>query len=309
MTAVAVRQSSPINEFMQADIDAVLAQIRRLESVPDVREARARVEAMKAWAKAHQQIKAVRLDLLRMEVAALVRVVELGGVDSLPSSERKAARWLAEMTPADRDKLLTESGTATTATGMCRAVWNAEELAKHRRERFTQGMAFATAPSAPSDERVIEDRKRHVIGVAAALGRIVDEHTAEGSPFTVEQVAEELIGEAGLSAFDADDALRGGIRSVVRDAIQKAPVESLDGTVLPRTITVRDEDGIFVRIPTPTATIAHLDECIAMRQEQLAQDAAAIERLAAARERLMEIPGATTTSRIGALVAKSITDA
>lgn len=287
------------------------AAIRSAATVGEAREARARIEAIKAWAKVHGRTKDLRLDLLRLEVEALVRLAELDGLDGLSSMERRAATYLAGLTEAERDELIGRRGTFTTASGMCSAMWREEELERSARMSRVRGRHFAERPEAPTDvydEAAIESARAYVHGVSAVLGNVLSTYTSTGGPFTIADVAEQIVEEAANGAVASDDpALMDGIREVVREAIRKGPVGSLDGTVIPRLITARLDDGSFVRVPVENATMAHLDDMITLRREQLAQDRAALDRLEAFAGKVRRLPGGTLpTSRIGALIAASL---
>jgi hypothetical protein len=115
---------------------------------------------------------------------------------------------------------------------------------------------------------------------SGALGALVNAYTSNGVQFTVAEIAEEIIAEASLPDESvADEAIRRGVYEVARLAVMKSPPSVLRGTTIPRLITVRTEDGKYVRIPVQNATVGHLSDMIAMRREQLAQDQAALQKL------------------------------
>lgn len=298
MTAVAIRPTG-------ADLDTLLDSLRQASSLGDLTEMRARIEAARAWAKVHNQVKEMRLDLLKVEVEALVRVVDLGGLDTLPARDRRAASHLASLTPAERSALVEASGNATTAAGMCRTVWMEQELAEERAANRTRGIRFAERPTAPNGDLVAIARAR-VADVSAVLANVVESHADTAGPtFTVDQMADEVINEAALGD-DLDPAVKEGVREVCRRALRQAPVVEIDGTRLPRVVTARDEAGNYIRIPVENALLSHFDDMRAMRLEQIQQDQAALEVLDGMAQKLRQIPGADDASRIGDLVAKSL---
>lgn len=287
-----------------ADLTSAIRAAVRIE---DVSEARARIEAVKAWAKVHGKTKDMRLDLLRLEVEALVRLVELDGLDTLTPAERKAARHLASLTSDERDELITRRGTFTTASGMCAAMWREEHLERQLDLSRRRGREFASSPGR-SAEYDPEEGRDAAHSIANVLGGLLDVYTNEGQPFTTSEIADHIISEAAQGdAVEEDAALLQGVREVVREAIRKAPALSIDGTVLPRLVTARTDEGQHVRVPVEFATMAHLADMIAMRREQLEQDRKALERLQAIEKKLQGMPGGSVpTTRIGALVAASV---
>lgn len=286
-------------------LGGLLDQVRSMADVGDLHEVRARAEAVKAWAKVHGHVRDVRMDLLKVEVEALVRIVQLGGVDTLPSKDRRAAEWLAQMTADERASLIAKSGSATTATGMCRSVWNEDELAQRRTAMREAGIALADLPDRMT-EGELRDARTRVADVAAVLNDLIDQYGSDSEEFTTEDMADALIEEAAIGDHASDPTLRQGVSEVCRRAIRRAPVFQVGDTILPRFITARTSEG-HIRIPVESAQVAHLADMIAMRREQLHQDRLALERLELVASRLRDIPGCTDESRIGALVAESLT--
>lgn len=285
------------------DLEGVLDAVRRAESIDTLNEARARVEAQRAWAKVHKKVSVMRLDLLRVEVEALVRLVALDGLETLPSADRKAAMWLAGMTEGERAALLDTSGTATTAVGMCKSAWNAAELDQFRAAERRRGARHAESPELDDNELARQARER-VADVSAVLGNLIDQHVRDGQPFGINELADEVIEEAAIG--EVDPAVREGVREVCRSAIRRSPIVEIDGTRLPRTITTRMESGEYVRIPVENALLGHFDEMRDLRRQQLEQDRAALDVLDVIASQLREIPGAADDARIGDLIARSI---
>lgn len=309
-TTLELMSMSVVHQHESSIADLTKA-IREADSIADLREARARVEAVKAWAKVHGLAKQVRLDLLKVEVEALVRIIELGGADILSPSDRRAAEWLAEKSPAERSDLIDASGAASTAVGMCKSIWREAEVREHLRQGATIGRHLAEEPGPPSpfDQDAIRLARRKSHAVSGALAKICDSYIANGVSFTIEEMADEIIHESAISEDLAeDDAIQKGVREVCREAVRRSPPLTINGTKIPRLITAR-EGGRFLRIPVMNATISHLADMILMRQEQLRQDSVALRGLEDFEKRLRNCPGATDEARIGALISHSIAGA
>lgn len=307
MTNIAARIPLKMAEQHRNSITELIAGINATSSLDDLHEARARAEALKAWAKVHGKAKEMRLDLLRIEVEALVRIVELGGIQTLPSADRKAAQWLADMTPVERAKLVNESGSATTARGMCQSIWREEEVRSHNRTRFRHGTKLAEEPQPPTYENAVEAARERAGSIAGSLASITDHYIRNGAEFTIDELAEELIADAGLPPELAEDeVINQGVRDVCRRAVQNSPPLSINGTDIPRLITARNGKR-FIRIPVMNATVGHLDDMIAMRQEQIDQDRAALKRLQDFADLIKTRGGRTPDSVIGPIIAASVT--
>lgn len=292
----------------RSDFDALTLAISQTSDISDLHEVRARIEAVKAWAKVHKKAKEMRLDLLRVEMDALVRIVQLGGADTLSTSDRQAAEWLAAMSEADRAAILASSATATTVAGMCRSIWREDEVRRQRDRMHTAGIRFAESPEPPPawDEDAIRRARRGYSNIAAGLADILDSYTTEGEPFTISEMAEDILRDTTYTYNEIDPAFQEGVKEVCRTAVRKAPPLTIDGTLIPQFITARLSDGEYIRVPTENALLEHVEDMVRMRAEQLAQDAAALKRLEQFRDRLRDVPGAEVDARVGDLIAKTI---
>jgi hypothetical protein len=300
-----------ISERNVSALADITAAIKNADSIEDLKEARARVEAMKAWAKVHDLTKQLRLELLHIEVAALVRIVELGGAGTLKPSEAKAAEYLAAMDPVERVKFIDANKSATTATGLCQSVWREDEIKRHRQQSVVLGRKMAEHPEPPPiyDEQAITAARRNSHGIAGVLAGIADEYMSDGDEFTIEEMADRIMEDSLPDDLQEDDVIRKGVSEVCREAVRRAPTLSIGDTVIPRFITARNENNKYVRIPAMNASIAHLEDMIKMREEQIAQDQVALDRLKDVAKILRDCPGASDPdARIGSLIAASISN-
>jgi hypothetical protein len=292
-----------------AGLADITAAIKSADSIEDLKEARARIEAMKAWAKVHNLTKQLRLDLLIIEVEALVRIVELDGADTLSAMDRQAAEYLAAMKPADRIKFVHESRQATTAAGLCRSVWREDEIKRERQNRIVIGRQLAEEPTPPVyDEEAIKMARDYANGIQGVLEKITADYIECGEEFTIEEITDQIMADSMPDDMVEDDAIRKGVSEVVREAVRRSPVLTFNGTSIPRVITARNE-GKYIRIPTMNATVAHLDDMILMREQQIEQDQIKLDKLKVFAKALREYPGGNEPqSRIGALISASITN-
>lgn len=308
MSAVA-RLPKMVAERNAGALEEITAAIKTADNIEDLKEARARVEALKAWAKVHQLSKQMRLELLHIEVAALVRIVELGGVDTLKPGEARAAEYLAAMNPTERVKFIESNKSATTAMGLCHSVWREEEIKRQRKESFVIGRKMAENPEPPPtyDEAAIKAARDNAAGVSGVLANIADEYIDDTAAFTIEEMADRIIADSLPEELQEDEVIRKGVSEVCREAVRRAPALSIGDTLIPRFITARNEDNKYIRIPSMNATLAHLEDMIAQREAQIAQDQIAVDRLKKMAKMLRDCPGGGDPSaRIGALVAASI---
>lgn len=220
-TEVATTETSAI-ERQRDSLAGVVGAIRNAQSVEQVTEFRARLEAARAWAKVHKKVQQVRLELLTAEVEALVRVVELGGVDLLPSADRKAAEFLAGLSRQERAAFVRDAKSATTAAGMCRSIWAAEELDAWRARGRSHASQAEPTDQTITDVEVEAQARQNWTSISGAV-HAAAERMGEGS-FTVDKMAELVMEDAGVT-FEArqDRAFREGVREVVRKVARSAP--------------------------------------------------------------------------------------
>lgn len=295
-------------------LQSVIGMVRSATSPEAVQDLRAKTEAVKAWAKIHKQTKGLRLDFLRIEVEALVRLVELDGLDSLTQSEADAAQFLAALSPEERDDLISGAGNVTTAAGMVRA-WRRDKDAatKHRNETAEWARRFTSnAPYAEYDENEmrLERNRRSWYHSRSRFSDVIEHYTEVGEPFTVQEIVDSFVEGTGFGEeVEGHATLMEGLREVARKAINAAPPEMWGDLTVPKVITtlIPDDDGnlVFVRVPVMSAKVRDADEMVAMREEQLKQDAAALDRLRAFRDKLHET-GASPNDNIGAILLASL---
>lgn len=297
---------SELVKITPSQVDGLLAGIQSASSLVDLTEARARIEAARAWAKVHGQVKEMRLDLLRVEVEALVRIVELGGLETLPAKDRKAARYLAGLTAEERAQVVAQSGGVTTAAGMVRAIWTEDDLKSERERNRFMGRALAEQPDIADDESLRQYVRESTYRVEDVLANVLDEYTTVGEEFTVGEMAEEVIRRAAVGDAARDPDVERGMQEVCREAIRRAPIVKIEGTALPRIVTAKSESGHHIRIPVENASLAHLAQMIEGRRQQISHDRARLEELEAIEARLRAIPGASDDARIGDLLIADI---
>ena len=309
------------NDVVRVEVSAIVASqfdhlhrlaeaIRGTDDLADLIEAHARIEAARGWAKIHKQAKEMRLQLLVVEVEALVRIVELGGAEELLARDREAAQWLAALTPEQRSDLIAQSGSATTAAGMVRQVRRQNEVRRQWEARKRDGAAAAQTPPPPDayDEDAVIAARDRVTNLSAVVANLAEEYIASGRAFTVDELAEEIIFESGIARDVADDeAFREGLKEVSRRIIRSTPPLMVEGIEIPRFVTVRLGGG-YKRIPVVSATLAHLDSDIAEREAQIACDQAKLQKMVDVRAKLAGMLTAeddVASVRISAILARA----
>jgi len=267
-----------------ATMDAVRAALREADTAEDAFEINSRIHAAKAWAKAHGKLRDYRAQLLRLEVEALVRVVQLGGEELLSGRERIAAVAFAAMTPDALEACLADMGAVSTAAGLY------QRFADDRDERQRRAVHVDMGRQWASGERE---------SVRSAIEDALGDYSRFGTPFEVADIADRVI---DATAPTADDFME-GVREMCRSVLRKSPSRLVDGTIIPKFITSQLPDGSWVRVPTINATYADVTRNLQMREDQLRQDQAALDRF---REFVRRVAAVSTDP--AALVADILAD-
>lgn len=298
----------------RASIASIVGLVNSASSVSEVQNIRAKAESLKAWAKIHKQTKTLRLDLLRVEIAALVQIFRLGGRDDLTPAEYEAAEWWASLAADEIDSALASESNTTTAAGLYRKIQQVKETKERRTaetnywsERF-KGQA-ASRPSDPAEDEA--EARRSAAGMRVALDEVLDTYERDGESFTPSDIAEELLDRASFVKYQDDDVVMDGLKEAIRKTIGRQSIEMWDGVKVPKFITTRvthsGEERAFVRIPVLNAKVCDVSDMVALREEQLREDAAALDRLRAFLDKLNASRGATPESNIGEIFAGSVT--
>lgn len=281
-----VRDIAAIEQTTVSTMGAVREALREAETAAEAFEINSRIQAAKAWAKAHGKLRDYREQLLRLEVEALVRVVQLGGEELLSGRERVAAVAFASMTPEAREALLSDMGTITTAAGLYQRFATEREERNRRASHADLGRRWASG-----------ERESIRTSIEQAVGRF----SRFGRPFEVADIADVVIADSDPTADDFTE----GVREMCRAVLRRSPSRLVDGTIIPKFITTQLPDGSWVRVPTISATYADVVRNLQMREEQLRQDQAALDKF---REFVRRVASVSTDPEalVGDILADSI---
>lgn len=313
--ALAVNQAEL--QEQRRSIDSIAALIQACRKAEDVRAIRAKVEGAKAWAKTYRLTKELRLEFLRFEILALVKLAELdASEDLLSASEAEAAARFAAMTGPELDSLLAQYGSATTAAGLYRSVTRDEEASRRfRRETDEWSQRWLNrSPRIPGSDDDIEERVRLLTvnaSIASSMAAVLHEYTKDGKPFTVSEIADAVLHEMG--GEEVEDVVREGLSEAIRKSVLRHHIDKFEGFKIPTHITTQVfSDGIgaqFLRVPVMHAQIRDVEKMVELRRAQVEQDLRALKDLEGFAQKLRERPGATEDSSVGDILAQSVISA
>ena len=273
---------------LEQDVASLIRAVKATPNLEDVVEVRARIEAARAWAKVHKQTKNHRLDLLFLEVEALLRTYQLGGCEYLSASEQEFAEHLGRLTDDERSAWVAAQAAHTTAAGMWRAFKRDGKAAEKNRAEIEDWRRHAQGRGA----RYSAESLKYAVQVAnstmrAHMEQILIDITEVGQEFTVAEVADALLLQVAPGySTGSDPTVVAGVKEVVRSAIRRAIPAEWDGEKLPKYVTAYREDSEgephYFHVPTMSAALWQLEHMVNIRREQLDEDArklAALERL------------------------------
>lgn len=223
--------------------------------------------------KVRKAASALRIEAVRLESVALRRIGLANLENKLPAHERRVARWFAEMTGDDFDKLLNDCENEVSPLSFMRECEN--------EQRYVSRHIAGYGDFDPNAEIEPMDILREAHNILSSLDSF--------DSFTVEQAANSLLDR--LKDVWGDELPREfaatPLREVVRTVLRlPGPGEGTFeiGDVyfsLPTHVTWFDS-GVWRRIPWQRASVAHLQTMVENRElqaDQLVRKAAEMRQL------------------------------
>lgn len=218
------------------------------------------VGSIREWLKAQKESTNLRVRAVRLELIALRKVAGggLSGKIAGAPQLRAAARWLASLTDAEFDVVLSEVDAEKSPIALYLADKRQRDAMRDAL-RDDDGQSDWEARTyqgeydqSPKVEKFRAEQRRR----AATI--LLDELIEDGQPFTVAEAAESLADRLGLG-IEARSNTAEGLREMVRTAIRKGgrtvPVD--EWSVVPAVFTVQRADGAYERVPATRATLGH----------------------------------------------------
>lgn len=138
---LAIRETDVLTERIQCAqcVDELLSIVAQLSGVKEV-------------LKKQKVFKEYAIKYAQLEAAALIKIVELGGENSLKGYEKKVAIWLASLDATKRSEVIQKCEYGYTI----RSVWEKEVLPAEKEHEFVDDVAYMT-------KRLVKDLKRNGI--------------------------------------------------------------------------------------------------------------------------------------------------
>ena len=292
-TSVVISEAKAVRSSMAA----LLTFVATAEA-DGVLDALDRIRMAREWAKLKKVAQEVCADLLRVEIVCLRRMVAINADGVLSASMRGAARYFASLTEGEALDLIARYP-STSSTSVLYQQVRADIAADRARQ---SGREFAASPGSsaiPGDvlNRAIRNAGRDF---HAAMAAVLDRLAGTGDTTVAEMtaVAYDELGISPRGELATDKAIREGISEVCRLALRQSKTVSVGDLQAPKFVTCLRDGITWTRVPFANATLSQLDQMIGLREEQMRQDRAALDRLKELRAAL-NIKGASPDMKLG----------
>lgn len=259
-----------------SSMDAMRTNIHLIESPEQGAHVLSQIEALREAFKKLKDAEDQRIAAVRLELALIRRIGQLGGMDLFGSQKRAMCRDLAAMTDDEFEKctdfvdgrsapiVAFRAYRAQTPEALAREAEMQKRAEENRRafwERMTTDDGFRSAYDArkQSEEREInEGRTRQRVSELTAS--LLIELDMSDRPFTTRELANEVASKVqhwGLEEeceFSTDPAFSQMISEVARGAMRKTTA----GEDYPYTRVTFIADGEYLHIPWQIATVDHV---------------------------------------------------
>lgn len=270
-------------------------------TMPDAKAAYDQLDMMREWAKLQADAEQIAKQLLWLD-ALLLRHIGRTDMSVLTPHRKSAAKFYAGMDDAEMAAFLEASHCPTASGAFMR--WRTEQ---RRKAAYAAGERFAEGERSrgriwPLDENdewldseSHEDQLRSVRAAAKyaqsrvttvrEAGAVILNHYTQGlDRFTVANVVDEFIGDE-LPELGESSTHRRLFRAGIADAVRAAacdesiPTTERSDTIPAYILTYAENAGDWVRIRSEFATVGDALQMLQLRREQVAQMAAAVDRL------------------------------
>lgn len=95
-----------MSSMMSSDLVNMLDSINKSQSIEDAVKILKQIDALKTALESVEMFRSQSVMYARLEAEALIKVVDLGGLNKLRGAHRATANWLAELDDNTREKYI-----------------------------------------------------------------------------------------------------------------------------------------------------------------------------------------------------------
>lgn len=294
MTGI-LAESKSVSEIDQLAVKSreLVEHIRETLDPEDVRSKHAQAKAVRKYMEELKQVHEIRQYLLPVEIACIVKAAKLGA--KLPGVSKGMASFFLE-NGDDPSWYWSEYPECETA----RHIWDAQKYRERvdgaHQDGKDQARGFMKYMPVPRDGGQEANGASHE-NVSSAVAALIEEYAWGGHSFSISDMAQKALQTISVSSDAAEihQSHMEGVKEVCRHAVLRERVDTVSGLQAPRFVTCYDDvwsDGVekhWVRIPFENASLSHLSQMIALRENQIQQDIKALQNLKSLHETLFGI--------------------
>ena len=255
--------------------DKVIIEINNYFTESDIKDTINKVKKARELAKVLEKLNEVRLDLFRIEIAAVIRASELDiNIKGVTKEESKMFQSIGNR-PEEYQSLYGEVWTTS------QVVWAYRRKVKIG-EAKDRGRSFYKEQAAKN-----ENHESFYYSLQDAMRTIIETASKQDKPFSTDDLYKSLIKSVKYENPESDiEAYSEGVKEICRNAMRSEKILTIGEKKAPAFITTKTINGNYLRVPFRLSNIEQLESMIEIREEQLRQDQMALENLIKIKEDL-----------------------
>ena len=260
---------------MTINTNEIIVDIGKFLTKEDIKETMDKVKKARELAKVLEKLNEVRLDLFRIEIAAVIRASELDiNIKGVTKEESKMFQSIGNR-PEEYQSLYGEVWTTS------QVVWAYRRKVKIG-EAKDRGRSFYKEQAAKN-----ENHESFYYSLQDAMRIIIETASTQDKPFSTDDLYKSLIKSVKHENPETDiEAYSEGVKEICRNAMRSEKILTIGEKKAPAFVTVKTDSGDYIRVPFRLSNIDQLESMIEIREEQLKQNQAALNNLIKIKEDL-----------------------
>ena len=250
------------------DVESVIKNINESYDESEIKKTIDRVKAARKIAEAIERLNEMRLDLFRIELAAVIRAGQIGiKVKGVSEEETKMFVSIGN-NPEKYQELHGEVWTISQVVWARRRETKIGEARKRGGDYYKQGVSRS------------DSHEACYYSIQDAMRTIIETASQNQEPFTTNDLYCALVDSAKQSDPETEiEAYKDGVKEICRNAMLSEKITTIGDRKAPAFVTVRTTAGDYIRVPFRYANIEQIESMIEIREDQIRQDKLALDRL------------------------------
>ena len=266
---------------MSGQIHGLVNYIKNNLDEKEIHDYHKKVKATREYLKMMHEIEGMRVNLLEVEIACIIRIYELkGNIKGVPN---KILSFYGENPDMPIEYYTDKFPWCVTA----HQIYNAFHLDEKKSKSHDYGMESGQGVTDESTDMPTEEIRRNAIhqyfDIDSAMNYLINHLSDSEEAFTINNMMEEL--------QDIPEEYKEGVKEICRKALRSSKIDTIGDKKAPRFVTYMDKNIMdqWLRIPFENATLKQLNQMVILREEQLSQDQKAYNNLQSIYEELTEM--------------------